>query len=173
MKVQCCLQFAIWTSCLWVRASQNYPNHMKSIFFRDNSKSFALSGLKLLQSSSEPKSIPWANFHTILRDEGVKFEKFGLICRGNALYYQFSMVGLYVSIIMMVACTSPKRLACGQQSLYAQTSLLQARGWLVSVDIRWLRVWGRYEHFVHITINQVPNSKNLKLVFFWATKVRQ
>ena len=50
--------------------------------FRDNSKSFALSGLKLLQSSSEPKGTPCTNFHTILRDEGVKFDKFGTICRG-------------------------------------------------------------------------------------------
>ena len=51
-------------------------------FFRDNSKSFALSGLKFIQSSSEPKSTPWTNFHKILRDEGVKFEKLGKICRG-------------------------------------------------------------------------------------------
>ena len=45
-------------------------------------KKIALSGLKLLQSSSEPKSTPKTNFHTILRDEGVNFEKLGLICRG-------------------------------------------------------------------------------------------
>ena len=44
--------------------------------FRDNSKSFPLSGLKLLQSSSESKSTSWTNFYTIQRDEGVKFENF-------------------------------------------------------------------------------------------------
>ena len=41
--------------------------------FHDNSKSFALRGLKLWQSSSEPKSTPWTNFHKNLRYEGVRW----------------------------------------------------------------------------------------------------
>ena len=50
------------------------------MFFTITLKSFALRGLKLYQSSSEPKSDPWTNFHKNLRDEGVSLDWFVVEC---------------------------------------------------------------------------------------------
>ena len=76
MRVHFRLQFAILTSRLRIRASQSYPCYKNpEKVFHDNSKSFAQNWLKLLQSSSEPKSTPWTNFHKILIDEVENLKK--------------------------------------------------------------------------------------------------